>query len=83
MIELFLASFTFITIKAFQQLNVVHGEYIWVVPTSLLMAVAEATVIIKVATISNLTVCIPMGVGGGLGAMTAMYIHNRYVRKRP
>ena len=81
MTAIFVASFIFVFIKAFQQLNVVGGHYFWVLPTSLAMAGAEATVIIKVATMATLWAAIPMGFGGGTGAMLAMYIHKRFISK--
>ena len=83
MITVFLASFIFIFIKAFQQLNVVGGHYYWVLPTSLAMAGAEATVIIKVAAIASIWVAVPMGFGGGAGAMLAMYLHKKFIEKQP
>ena len=41
----FCASFVFIFLKAFQQLNVVHKQYLLVIPTSMAMSVCEIGVV--------------------------------------
>lgn len=69
---LFLTSFAFIFLKALQQLNVVNKMYLWVTPTSLCMAVAEVYIIQSVSD-KTLWLCIPIGLGGGLGCIVAMW----------
>lgn len=71
-----MASFIFVALKAFQQLNVMHDRTKWVLPTSLMMAFMEVSIII--GAISNgWTAAIPMGIGGGLGCLAAMNLHRR------
>jgi len=73
----FFANFVFIFLKAFQQLNVMHSKYLWVVPLSLCMATAELFVIVKVIEVGFGWIVVPVGLGGGLGAMLGMYLHQR------
>jgi len=73
----FLASFAFIALKAGQQLNVVHDKFLWVVPTSMLMAVCEVSVIANIARAGWGWIVLPIGLGSGLGAVFAMYLHRR------
>ena len=77
--QIFAATFIFVFVKAFQQLNVVGGHYWYVLPTSFLMAAAEVTIIINIVTLLTFWACVPMGLGGGTGAMLAMYIHKRFI----
>lgn len=71
-----LASFIFVALKAFQQLNVMHDRTKWVLPTSMFMALMEVSIIF--GAISNgWRAAIPMGIGGGLGCLAAMNLHRR------
>ena len=78
----FLASFAFIALKAFQQLNVSHDQYWWVVPTSMLMAICEVWVIYNVAHSGWGWIVVWIGLGSGLGAVLAMWLHKRLRRAR-
>ena len=76
----FIASFFFIALRAFQQRNVIHDNFLWVVPTSILMAATEAIVFVNIAKQGwQLPLVLAVGVGSGLGCVTAMYIHKRVV----
>lgn len=78
---LFASSYIFIFLKAFQQLNVVHDKYWWVVPTSMSMAFCEVYIIASLAMEGfNIPVVLAVGLGSGLGAVTSMWIHKRAVR---
>jgi len=77
----FLASFAFIALKAFQQLNVVHGAYWWVLPTSMLMAVFEVFVVWNMATNGIGWIVLPIGLGSGLGSIFSMWLHAQIVKK--
>lgn len=82
------AYFVFVFFKAAQQRNVAFLNYRWVLPTSYLMASTEVFVISIVAhhavtdgvTLGLLWFAAAIGTGGGLGAIAAMYLHNRYIR---
>ena len=77
----FLAAYLFVLLKSFQQLNVVHGRYLWVLPASMLMAVCEVYVTWQAAVNGWGWVVLPIGIGSGLGAMSGMWLHN-YLRKK-
>lgn len=79
-ISVFAVSFLFVFIKAFQQLNVVHDAYKWILPCSMMMAACEVFVISMVATYKEWWLFIPMGMGAALGAMISMYVHKRIVK---
>lgn len=79
-VSVFFVSLVYIFIKAFQQLNVVHDAYKWVVPCSLMMAASEVFVISMVATNKEWWLFLPMGLGAGCGAMISMFLHKRLVK---
>ena len=76
----FCVSFVYVALKAMQQQNVVFGEYIWVMPVSVLMALCEVTIIVLIVR-NTWLVALPIGIGAGLGAMIAMYAHKRWIRR--
>ena len=80
---LFASSYVFIFLKAFQQLNVVHDKYWWVIPTSLSMAFCEVFIIVALAKSEgfNVSMAIAVGLGSGLGAVSSMWLHKRAVRR--
>lgn len=77
----FAASLSFVFLKAFQQRNVAFGNYFWVMPTSMAMAATEVLVVASVARFGwDFRLVAAIGLGAGLGAITAMYLHERFVR---
>lgn len=78
----FIASYLFVFLKSFQQLNVVHNNYWWVVPTSILMATCEVYVIYNAAHMGWGWLVLWVGVGSGLGAVSSMFIHNLLRKKK-
>jgi predicted permease len=73
----FIASFVFVALKAFQQLNVVHDQYWFVVPTSMLMAACEVYVIATIVLTGWGWVVLWVGLGAGLGCLFSMLAHKR------
>lgn len=73
----FCVSFVFVGLKSLQQLNVVQGRYLAVMPVSMLLAVAEVTIIASVVK-SSLIIALPIGLGGGLGCCTAIFLNRRF-----
>lgn len=81
----------FVFFKAFQQRNVVLLHYWWAAPTSYVMAAIDVFVISMVAVhainSSSLAALIPLVMSIGtfdmIGAITAMWIHNKYITKHP
>lgn len=73
----FLTSFLNIGLRSFQQLNVMHKKYWWIMPTSVTMAVCEAIILLNVVNNGLGWVVAAIGVGGGLGSITSTYIHSK------
>lgn len=76
----FLAAFIFVFLKAFQQLNVVHKQYLLVLPTSILMAACEVYVIATTARNGYGWIVLAIGFGSGLGAMASMWVHAKVMK---
>ncbi len=74
---LFCTSFIFIFLKSWQQLNVVHYQLLWSVPTSFAMAAAEVYTVFNMAHYGAGWVIIPIGLGSGLGSLVSTVIHKR------
>ena len=76
----FWVSFVLVGLKATQQQNVIYQEYWYVMTTSMLLAFCEVTLILLIVR-NTWWVALPIGIGAGLGAMTAMYLHKKWIRK--
>lgn len=77
------ANFCFIGLKAFQQRNVIHNDYVLVVVTSNLLAFAEVFVIYTIAKEGViLPLILTLGFSGSLGCVVAMRIHNYLKRSK-
>lgn len=78
----FFASFCFVALKAFQQLNVVHDQYLLVIPTSFLMAVCEVFVVANIAAKGwEIYLVASVGLGSGIGCVCSMYLHKRITHR--
>lgn len=80
--SMFAVSFLFIFLKAWQQLNVVHHQLWWIVPTSFALAVCEVYLVYHVAQRGVDWIVLPMGLGSGLGALCSMLLHKRIRKAR-
>lgn len=76
----FAASFVFVGLKSIQQLNVVRKQYWWIVPTSFAMAMCEVYVVATVAAQGWGWLVFWVGLGGGLGSLSATWTHWRFVK---
>jgi hypothetical protein len=75
----FMASFCFIGLKALQQRQVVHDEYLLIVPTSMLMAACEVFVVHNIAVTGwTIQLVAVVGLGSGIGCLSAMILHKKY-----
>ena len=72
----FITSYINIALRAFQQKNVMNDKYMWVMPTSMSMAVCEVIIISQAASQGMGWIALPIGLGSGLGCLTSMKIHN-------
>jgi len=76
----FLSSFIFVGLKSWQQLNVVHRKYWWILPTSLAMALCEVYVVSTIAKTGWGLVALAIGFGAGLGAILATWLHSHMTK---
>lgn len=76
-----LASFGMVFFKGMQQQNVIGGKYKSAFFTSYLMALFEVAVVSTIV-VSGWDSVIPIGTGGALGVITAMYVFRRVYDKR-
>lgn len=73
-----LAMYVFVALKAGQQRNVAFDHYWPVIPFSMAMAFSEVYVISVIVKVGyDLLTTLFIGIGAGLGAITAMYLHKR------
>lgn len=78
----FACSFLNIGLRSWQQLNVVHRKYWWIVPTSMLMAVCEALILFKLVHSGFGWVVFAIGLGGGLGSLCSTWLHAKLNDKK-
>ena len=77
---IFLSSFVAIFLKAMQQQNVIHGNWIMVPFVSLGLAVTEVAIVLFVVEAG--WPAIPwMGTGAGAGAVCAMWLHRKLFKR--
>ena len=77
-----LTSFFYIGLRAFQQLNVTHGRYLWVPPATASMAVMEILSVVTLVKSDSLWAAVPMTLGGVLGCWLAMYANSRIKERK-
>jgi len=76
-LSLFAAGFVMVALRSAQQLNVQYHKVRWVIPTSLLMAFSEATIIFRLSSEWSFARILTYGFSAGLGCLVAMEIHKR------
>lgn len=77
-----LITYAYVACKAFQQLNVVRDNYGWVLPLSILISALEFWVVVHVVSTGWGLIVLPIGIGGGLGCMTSMWLHRRITKRK-
>ena len=78
--DVFIAAFILVACKSAQQLNVVHYKYWWVLPTSYVFAAGEIFIVLQVVS-GGWDIWFWMGSGAGLGAISAMWVHKRMLKR--
>jgi hypothetical protein len=68
--------------KAFQTQNIIHGNYLVVLPTSYLIVFAEVYVIVEASHMGVGLVVIPLGLGGALGCWFSMFLHRKLFKHK-
>ncbi len=80
--EMFGATYLYVMLRALQQRNVAFDNYWWIPPVSMCMAVVDVFIVAYIAHAGwSWSVVLPNGLGGMLGALTAMKFHKRYIKK--
>ena len=78
--NLLLATFGLVFMRAIQQQNVIHGHYVFAAITPYAIAVFEVATVLWVVDTGWSS--IPwVGTGGALGVTTAMFMHRRYIQQ--
>ena len=80
-LAIFLITLFYVFLRAFQQKNVQHSKYMWMIPISYCMGFCDVYLIATIANMPTdylLLAAAAMGTGGSIGSMTATYIHNRW-----
>jgi hypothetical protein len=76
----FITSYVYVGLKSLQQLNVVHQKYRWILPVSMMMAICEVYVVSSVAQNGWGWIVLSVGAGGGIGSITATWLHAKYLK---
>ena len=71
------AGFLLTTGKSFQTQNIIHGNYLAVLPTSYAIVFAEVYVIVKASHMGIGLIIVPLGLGGALGCWFSMLLHRK------
>lgn len=81
-LEMFLAVYAYVLLRAFQQRSVAFASYWWIPPVSYLMAAADVFIVVFVARSGwHLGLVLANGTGGALGALSAVWLHKKWVTK--
>lgn len=79
----FIANFVNVFVRAFQQRNVAHLHYKWVIPTSAMFALGDMIVISSVAMLGPSPIMwLALALGGGLGCLASMKVHEKLVKHK-
>ena len=76
-----LATFCYVGLRAFQQLNVLGGHYWRVPPTSIAMGIGDVILILLIVKTDTLWIGVSNGIAGTLGCWLAMYLNQRWRKK--
>ncbi len=77
----YLVSVLYVGLRSTQQLNVVHGRYKWLVPTSMGMAVADYYIINTIVA-QTPWVILAFGLGGATGCAISMKWNASFLKQK-
>lgn len=72
------ATFIYVGLRAFQQLNVMGGHYWRVLPTSLFMGIGDVVLVLLIVRTDTLWIGVTNGIAAGAGCCLAMYLNHRW-----
>lgn len=73
-----IATFAYVFLRAMQQLNVVHGHYWRILPTSVGMGIGDVVLILLIVKADTLWIGISNGLAGACGCYLAIYLTKRF-----
>ena len=74
------ASFVYVALRAFQQLNVMGDHYWRVIPTSILMGLGDVILVTLIVKTDSLWIGVTNGVAAACGCILAMWFNKRIKR---
>jgi hypothetical protein len=77
--KIIIATFALVFLRAIQQQNVIHRQYVFAAITPFAIATAEVASVLLVVNTGWSSIPY-VGIGGCAGVITAMYLHNKYLR---
>jgi hypothetical protein len=81
-LEMFGSCYLYVLCRAFQQRNVAFDNYKWVIPVSYCMATIDVFIVAFIAHAGwTPLIVFANGTGAAAGAITAMWLHKRWVKK--
>lgn len=79
----FLCSFAYVALRALQQRNVQHDNFLAIPFVSLGMAFGDVVLVVNISkTGFHLPLVLTMAAGSALGCMAAMIFHKRFLMRR-
>lgn len=84
LLAIFAAGFASVFLLGFQSRNVNHGNYGWAAATSFAIAIAQASIWVRIAS-PNTTWAevITYGLSGMCGITASMWTHQRFIQRKP
>lgn len=73
----FFVSAGYVFLKAYQQQNVTHRNFAWILPCSMGMAFLEVSGLLMILKADTIWIFIPIGIGATIGCCAAIYLHER------
>lgn len=74
------ATFLYVFLRAFQQLNVVHKHYWRILPTSIGMGFGDVLLVILIIKTQTLWLGFTNGLAGACGCYVAIYLNQRWLK---
>lgn len=77
---IFVATFFLVGLLGLQSKHVMHSKYLAAAVTSMMISVSNF-VFVHYAATGNLSVLLVTAIGGAMGVVTSIYVHDNYLMK--